>query len=78
MYKNKPDENYEDPADVAAIKDAQSHMGDFKLKTAPDYVVPEHLRMDTEKKRFQILTLQEIVSLFSIGGVKLFYQIDKG
>ena len=37
-------------------------MGDFKLKTAPDYVVPEHLRMDTEKKRLQILTLQGIVS----------------
>ena len=62
MLRNKPDENYEDPADVAAIREAQAHMGDFKLKTAPDYVVPEHLRMDTEKKRFQILTLQGMVS----------------
>ena len=61
MYKSKPDENYEDPADVAAIKDAQAHMGDFKLKTAPDYVVPEHLRIDTEKKRFQMLVLEGMV-----------------
>ena len=59
--KSKPDENYEDPADVAAIKDAQANTGDFKLKTAPDYVVPEHLRIDTEKKRFQMLILEGMV-----------------
>ena len=61
MYKSKPDEQFEDPADVAAIREAQANMGDFKLKTAPDYVVPEHLRMDTEKKRYQILVLQGLV-----------------
>ena len=61
MLKGKPDENYEDPADVAAIKEAQANIGDFKLKTAPDYVVPEHLRIDTEKKRMQMLVLQGLV-----------------
>ncbi|CAK8686101.1 unnamed protein product [Clavelina lepadiformis] len=61
LYKSKPDEQFEDPADVAAIREAQANMGDFKLKTAPDYVVPEHLRMDTEKKRYQILVLQGLV-----------------
>lgn len=47
---------------MAAIKEAQANMGDFKLKTAADYVVPEHLRMDAEKKRLQIVTVQELVS----------------
>uniref|UniRef100_H2ZFC3 DUF4201 domain-containing protein n=1 Tax=Ciona savignyi TaxID=51511 RepID=H2ZFC3_CIOSA len=62
LFRSKPDENFEDPADVAAIKDAQANMGDFKLKTAPDYVVPEHLRMDTEKKRYQLLILQGLIN----------------
>ncbi|XP_078493244.1 cilia- and flagella-associated protein 44-like isoform X2 [Ciona intestinalis] len=61
LFRSKPDENYEDPADVSAIKDAQANMGDFKLKTSPDYVVPEHLRMDTEKKRYQLLTLLGLI-----------------
>jgi len=37
----KPDEQYENPDDVAAIDLAQSTMGDFKLKTDPTFVVPE-------------------------------------
>nr|CAB3230210.1 WD repeat-containing protein 52-like [Phallusia mammillata] len=61
LFKSKPDKKYEDPADVAAIKEAQANMGDFKLKTSSDYVVPEHLRMDTEKKRYQILILQGLI-----------------
>jgi hypothetical protein len=32
---------YEDPADVAAIEEAEQNMGDFKLKSDPAYVVPE-------------------------------------
>ena len=36
-------------------------MGDAKLKTAKDYVVPEHLRMNALKKRNQLLTLEELV-----------------
>jgi len=63
LYKSKPDKKYEDPKDVAAIKEAQANMGDFKLKTSSDFVVPEHLRMDTVKKKYQILTLQGLVCL---------------
>ncbi|XP_033641081.1 cilia- and flagella-associated protein 44-like isoform X3 [Asterias rubens] len=58
---SKPPEDYEDPADVSAIKDAQDHMGDFKLKTAKDYSVPEHLRMNALKKRNQLVTLEEMI-----------------
>ncbi|XP_069745603.1 cilia- and flagella-associated protein 44-like isoform X2 [Narcine bancroftii] len=61
LYSSHPDDNYEDPNDVAAIKDAQEHMGDFKLKTAPDYTVPEHLRINAETKRNQLIRLEELI-----------------
>ncbi|XP_006628047.3 cilia- and flagella-associated protein 44 isoform X2 [Lepisosteus oculatus] len=59
LYASKPDENFEDPRDVEAIKIAQDNMGDFKLKTAKDFTVPEHLRMNAEKKRVQLVNLEE-------------------
>ncbi|XP_072902159.1 cilia- and flagella-associated protein 44 isoform X2 [Hemitrygon akajei] len=62
LYLSQPDDNYEDPNDVAAIKDAQEHMGDFKLKTASDYTVPEHLRINAEKKRNQLIHLEELIN----------------
>ncbi|XP_048458506.1 cilia- and flagella-associated protein 44-like, partial [Rhincodon typus] len=61
LYASRPDDNYEDPNDVAAIKEAQENMGDFKLKTAPDYTVPEHLRINAEKKRNQLVRLEESI-----------------
>ena len=56
------DDNYEDPDDVAAIQEAQNNMGDYKLKTADDYVVPDHLRMNVEKAIMKLLILKEMVS----------------
>ncbi|XP_074652110.1 cilia- and flagella-associated protein 44-like isoform X2 [Tubulanus polymorphus] len=61
LYEGKPDDDYEDPADVAAIKEAQENMGDYKLKTAPDYVVPDHLRMNAEKARNRLLILKDLI-----------------
>ncbi|XP_057301359.1 cilia- and flagella-associated protein 44-like isoform X2 [Hydractinia symbiolongicarpus] len=58
LYKNKPDENYEDPKDIDAIKFAALTIGDFKLKTASDYVVPEAQRVNAEKKRAQLFDLE--------------------
>lgn len=40
---------------------ATENMGDFKLKTAKDFTVPEHLRMNAEKKRAQLVHLEEKV-----------------
>ncbi len=37
-------------------------MGDYKLKSAADYVVPDHLRMNTEKARARLLVLKDLVS----------------
>ena len=62
MYKAKPDDDYDDPLDVAAISEAQHNMGDYKLKSAADYVVPEHMRIDTDKKRSQMIKLEQTVS----------------
>jgi hypothetical protein len=62
LLSGKPDDNYEDPSDIAAIKEAQENMGDYKLKSADDYIVPDHLRMNVEKARIKILMLKELVS----------------
>lgn len=60
------DDDYEDPEDVAAITEAQENMGDYKLKTADDYVVPDHLRMNVEKAIMKLLVLKELVSIRQI------------
>ncbi|KAL0968428.1 hypothetical protein UPYG_G00266720 [Umbra pygmaea] len=59
LFAAKPDENCEDPEDVQAITLAMENMGDFKLKSAKDFTVPEHLRMNAEKKRAQLVLLEE-------------------
>ena len=52
----KPDE--EDPADVAAVLDATKNMGDYKLKSSPDYEVRHRvywlIAMDTLWCRRQV------------------------
>ena len=65
LHRSKPDLNYEDPMDLAAIKEAQENMGDFKLKSAKDYIVPEKERVNADKKRGQLMELKEQVSLFT-------------
>ena len=59
LYKNRPDQNYEDPVDAAAIKEAELTIGDFKLKTAADFVVPPDQRVNAERKRYQLLNLKK-------------------
>ncbi|KAJ3347586.1 Cilia- and flagella-associated protein 44 [Entophlyctis luteolus] len=65
LMDEKPDENYEDHQDVAAIKYAELHMGDYKLKTSEKYVVPESEHVDADKKKKQISMLKN-----SINGIK--------
>ncbi|KAM5335444.1 cilia- and flagella-associated protein 44 isoform 2-T2 [Glossophaga mutica] len=54
LYKSKPADDYEDPKDVQAIKEAQVYMGDFNLKTASDYKIPEHMRINAAKKEEEL------------------------
>ncbi|KAJ3069689.1 Cilia- and flagella-associated protein 44 [Podochytrium sp. JEL0797] len=60
----KPDANYEDRRDVAAIRYAEANMGDYKLKMSEKYIVPESERVDADKKAKQIVILKE--SIFRI------------
>lgn len=61
-YKSKPSDDYEDPQDVKNITEAQENMGDFKLKTATNYKIPEHMRMNAAKKTTQLANLEVAVS----------------
>ncbi|KAM5281126.1 cilia- and flagella-associated protein 44 [Ctenodactylus gundi] len=61
LYKSKPDDDFEDPKDVQAIKEAQVYMGDFNLKTAPDYKIPEHMRINAAKKEEELGHLDSLV-----------------
>ncbi|KAJ3086753.1 Cilia- and flagella-associated protein 44 [Quaeritorhiza haematococci] len=65
LMEAKPDENYEDPRDVAAIRYAENNMGDYKLKTGEKYIVPETERVDADKKKRQILLLKESIYQFN-------------
>lgn len=61
LYEAKPAEDYADPIDVANIEVARNTIGDFKLKSASDYKVPEHLRTSSTSKRNELMTLQDIM-----------------
>lgn len=60
-YAEKPSEDCEDPQYVEAIREAKENIGDLKLKSAKDFTVPKHLRMNAEKKRAQLREVEENV-----------------
>ncbi|XP_028405556.1 cilia- and flagella-associated protein 44-like [Dendronephthya gigantea] len=64
LYSSKPDDNYQDPKDVNAIKEAKDNIGDYKLKTADDYVVPEDQRVNAEIKLMQLLQLLDQIHYY--------------
>ncbi|KAM6975484.1 cilia- and flagella-associated protein 44-like [Tautogolabrus adspersus] len=57
LYAEKPDENFEDPHDVQAIKKAKETIGD--LKPDKDFTVPKHLMMNAERKRAELMGLED-------------------
>lgn len=61
----KPDENSDDPEDAEAYRQARENMGDYKLKTAADYVVPKEQRVTTEGKRRELLLLRAKVCIYT-------------
>lgn len=60
-YAEKPSENCEDLQYVEAIREAKENVGDLKLKSAKDYTVPKHLRMNAERTRAQLIGLEKNV-----------------
>ncbi|NXW40347.1 CFA44 protein, partial [Nyctiprogne leucopyga] len=61
LYKNKPSDNYENPKDAEDIREAQENMGCYNLKSAANYRVPEHKRMNTEKKVTELTSLEVLI-----------------
>ncbi|KAI6658873.1 Cilia- and flagella-associated protein 44-like [Oopsacas minuta] len=59
LIAEKPQDNYQHPDDIVLLHDAETNMGDFKLKTSSDYTVPEDLRMNASKKRIQLVLLRQ-------------------
>jgi len=58
VESRKPDPDNDDKADIQAIQDAVENMGDYKLKTSEDYVVPQSQRTDADKKKKEIVLQQ--------------------
>ena len=55
---SQPDEKSDDPKDLATYRHAERTIGDYKLKSGSDYVVPEDQRVTATKKRYQLLLLR--------------------
>ena len=61
LYRCRPDEKYEAPEDVEALRQGRELMGHYNLKTSSNFVVPKNQRMNTERKRRQLLLLRNQV-----------------
>ena len=61
LEEKKPAEDADDPRDVKAIEDASKFLGDYKIKTSEDYEVPEDQQVNAEKKRRQMILLEESI-----------------
>ncbi|KAK6640272.1 hypothetical protein RUM44_011958 [Polyplax serrata] len=59
MMKKKPNPDKPDPEDVASIELAKDTVGDYQLKTAPDYKVPKNARVTTVHVYDQLLRTKE-------------------
>ncbi|KAL7754355.1 hypothetical protein RI367_000336 [Sorochytrium milnesiophthora] len=64
LMARKPSDDYENADDVAIIRYAEDNMGDYKLKTDKNYIVPASERVNAEKKHKQIMLLKE--SMFTL------------
>lgn len=54
----------EDPADLEKLEVAKNTYGDYKLKMSAEYIVPERERVNAEKKRQQMILLEN--SIFNL------------
>ena len=62
--KEEGKRNEDDPEDVKKLIEAKTSFGDYKLKMASDYIVPEKERVNAEKKRQQMILLEN--SIFNL------------
>jgi len=62
----KPDEHADDVRDLEAIKIAEKTIGDYKLKSAEDYEVPEDQRINAIKKIRQLAMLEDSMMMIRL------------
>ena len=65
--QEKPDENADDPRDIEAINYAKKNIGDYKLKSDANYVVPEDEHVNASQKRKQMILLLESINYIKMG-----------
>lgn len=64
LLSSRLPDNYENPEDLSHIKHAQDTLGDFKLKSDKNYVVPENQRMNVYKAVERLMQIKEFVGKF--------------
>ncbi|KAK4471015.1 hypothetical protein MN116_006515 [Schistosoma mekongi] len=53
----KPSDNYDDPKDTEAIQLAIEKLGDYKLKSSTNYVIPESMKLNTFEVKSKLINL---------------------
>ena len=61
LLSSRMPEAYENPEDLANIRSAEENLGNFKLKTSKEYVVPEDQRMNVYKAVERLMQIKEYV-----------------
>lgn len=61
LLGSKLPDDYENPEDLANITYAQDHLGDFKLKSSRDFIVPEDQRMNVFKAVERLMLIKDYV-----------------
>lgn len=61
LFNARLPDDYENPEDVAAIKYAEDNLGDFKLKSGLDFVIPENQRMNVYKAVERLMQIKDFV-----------------
>lgn len=59
LEKTKPSQESFEPDYLRQINQAKLTLGDYKLKSAEDYIVPDNQRMSVQKKRRHMFLLEE-------------------
>ncbi|VDP46851.1 unnamed protein product [Schistosoma mattheei] len=62
----KPADDYEDPRDMKEIQLAKEKIGDYKLKSATNYVIPESMKLNTFEVKHKLLNLVDHVSQYVV------------
>ena len=75
LVAEKPGDSYEDPQHIAAIALAERTVGDFKLKAQDGYVVPDDQKVNTEKKRREMVLLEASVNRMRSGFNERFFAL---